>query len=93
MGFLDREVRNLVGKAIHGYGLIEPNDRIAVAVSGGKDSMLLLWLLRERLERIPARYELIAVHVDPGFESESADRLEEFFRREGENIGDFRFSS
>ncbi len=83
MAFVDREVRRLLGKGIHHYGLIENGDRIAVAVSGGKDSMLLLWLLRERLARIPIRYELVAVHVDPGFDTESADRMEEFFTREG----------
>ncbi|MHC1742958.1 MAG: ATP-binding protein [Syntrophobacteraceae bacterium] len=83
MSFLDKEVRHLVGKAIHGYRLIENGDRIAVGVSGGKDSMLLLWLLRERLERIPGHYDLFAVHVDPGFDPPSADALEAFFQREG----------
>ncbi len=83
MKMLQREVSRLVGKAIHHYGLIEDGDRIAVAVSGGKDSMLLLWLLRERLQRAPIRYELIAVHIDPGFDTETADALEAFFKREG----------
>jgi tRNA 2-thiocytidine biosynthesis protein TtcA len=83
MAFIDREVRHLVGKAIHSYSLIENGDRIAVAVSGGKDSMLLLWLLRERLQRIPGHYELFAVHVDSGFDPPSADALEAFFQREG----------
>jgi len=73
----------LLGKGIHHYGLLENGDRIAVGVSGGKDSMLLLWLLRERLRRIPISYELVAVHVDPGFDTESADRLEVFFRQQG----------
>lgn len=72
-----------MGKAIHHYRLIEDGDKIAVAVSGGKDSLLLLWLLRERLRRVPIRYELTALHVDPGFETPSADRLEAFFRKEG----------
>ncbi len=83
MAFIDQEVRRLVGKAIHGYRLIENGDRIAVAVSGGKDSMLLLWLLRERLRRIPGHYDLVAVHVDPGFDPPSADVLETYFQREG----------
>lgn len=83
MAFIDQEVRRLVGKALHHYRLIEDGDRIVVAVSGGKDSMLLLWLLRERLARVPIHYELTAVHVDPGFDTESAGRLEDFFRREG----------
>ena len=83
MAFIDREVRRLLGKAIYHYGLIENRDKIAVAVSGGKDSMLLLWLLRERLMRVPISYEIVAVHVDPGFDTETSPRLEEFFRREG----------
>jgi tRNA 2-thiocytidine biosynthesis protein TtcA len=83
MASLEQEVRKLFGKAIHHYGLIENKDRITVAVSGGKDSMLLLWLLRERLQRVPISYELTAVHVDPGFDSVSADQLESYFVREG----------
>ena len=83
MAFVDKDVRRLLGKGIHHYGLLENGDRIAVAVSGGKDSMLLLWLLRERLARAPISYELVAVHVDPGFDAETAVGLEEFFRREG----------
>jgi tRNA 2-thiocytidine biosynthesis protein TtcA len=83
MASLDREVRRLMGRAIHQYGLIQGEETIVVAVSGGKDSMLLLWLLRERLQRLPIHYELIAVHVDPGFDGESADRLQEYLIREG----------
>ncbi|MFZ2446889.1 MAG: ATP-binding protein [Syntrophobacteraceae bacterium] len=83
MGYIDHEIRRLFGKAINHYRLIEDGDRIAVAVSGGKDSMLLLWMLRERLRRIPINYDLAAVHVDPGFDCESADRLEAWFIREG----------
>jgi tRNA 2-thiocytidine biosynthesis protein TtcA len=83
MAYVDREVRRLMGKAITHYRLIEDGDRIAVAVSGGKDSVLLLWLLRERLERIPIRYELTAVHVDPGFDTGSSEKIEEFLKKEG----------
>jgi len=83
MSYLDQEVRRLLGRAVQGYGLIRDGDRIAVAVSGGKDSLLLLWLLRERLARIPIRYDLVAVHVDPGFDEETSKRLEAFFRSEG----------
>ncbi|MCU0589035.1 MAG: tRNA 2-thiocytidine(32) synthetase TtcA [Syntrophobacteraceae bacterium] len=80
---LGRETRHLLGKAIHHYRLIEDGDRIAVAVSGGKDSLLLLWLLRERLKWIPARYTLVAVHVDPGFGGGASEALRDFFHREG----------
>jgi tRNA 2-thiocytidine biosynthesis protein TtcA len=83
MASIEREVRRLVGKALSHYDLIHHGDRIAVAVSGGKDSLLLLWLLRERLERIPIRYDLTAVHVDPGFDPPTSDQIEAFFLKEG----------
>ena len=69
MPSIEREVQRLVGRAISCYALIQDGDRIAVGVSGGKDSLLLLWLLRERLQRIPIHYDLTAVHVDPGFDA------------------------
>ena len=68
-----------MGKAIHRYGLIQEGDRILVGVSGGKDSLTLMTLLSERAKRVPIRYELLAVHVDLGFESGGADMLKEFF--------------
>ncbi len=83
MAFIDQDVRRLLGKAIHHYGLIDDGDRIAVAVSGGKDSMVLLWLLRERLQRVPISYHLTAVHIDLGFDPQPAAQLESFFQREG----------
>ena len=57
-----------VGKALHRYDMISDGDRVLVALSGGKDSLTLMWVLSERLSRIPINYKLFAVHVDPGFE-------------------------
>jgi tRNA 2-thiocytidine biosynthesis protein TtcA len=45
--------------------------------------MTLLWLLRERIQRIPISYRITAVHVDPGFGFDSAGRMERFFQEEG----------
>ena len=83
MAYWEKEIRSLVGKAIHLYGLIQDGDRILVAVSGGKDSLSLLHLLKERLKRVPTRYELLAVHIDLGFNSGSADILRNYFEEEG----------
>ncbi len=58
-------------------------DHVMVAVSGGKDSYALLWLLRERIGRIPIQYKLTAVHVDPGFGTDSAEKMESFFNGHG----------
>lgn len=82
MAYINQEVRRLLGRAVHHYQLIEDGDRIAVAVSGGKDSMLLLWLLRERLQRIPIDYRLVAIHIDPGFDGAAAEQLEAFLQKE-----------
>lgn len=68
--FVEKKVRRLVGRAVQRYGLIEAGDRILVALSGGVDSTSLLWLLLERLRRIPIAYKLFAVHIDLGFKGE-----------------------
>lgn len=52
-----------VNRAIREHGMIRDGDRIAVAVSGGKDSLSLLTLLRMRQQRNPQSYEIVAIHV------------------------------
>jgi len=83
MAYWEKEIRSLVGKAIHRYGLIQDGDRILVGVSGGKDSLTLLRLLQERRKRVPIHYELIPAHIDLGFGSDRAEILKNFFEREG----------
>jgi tRNA 2-thiocytidine biosynthesis protein TtcA len=83
MAYWEKEIRSLVGKAIHRYGLIHDGDRILVGVSGGKDSLSLLHLLKERLKRVPIHYELVTVHIDLGFDSGRAEILKDYFEKEG----------
>lgn len=64
-----------VGKAIHDYDMIANGDRIVIGLSGGADSLTLLWILQERLRRVPIQYELFPVYIDPGFENGFSDRL------------------
>src|SRR5512133_749819 len=52
-----------VNRAIRDFQMIADGDRVAVAVSGGKDSLSLLRLLDLRRQSVPERYELKAIHV------------------------------
>ncbi len=80
MAYIDQHVRHLFGKAVHCYRLIQNGDRIVVAVSGGKDSITLLYLLKERLKHVPINYEILAVYVNLGFSEEISDSLRIFFK-------------
>jgi tRNA 2-thiocytidine biosynthesis protein TtcA len=59
---------SVVRKAVDEYHMIEEGDRIAVGVSGGKDSMLLLRSLKHLQLYYPKRFDLEAVTVELGFE-------------------------
>ncbi len=75
-------ISNKIGKAIGDYNLIEKNDKILIAVSGGKDSLTLLRLLRERQKWSPVKYELFAVNVKTDFHCASCtheDALKKIF--------------
>lgn len=57
-----------VRRAVDDYGMINEGDRVAVGVSGGKDSMLLLAALRQLQSYYPKRFELGAITIELGFE-------------------------
>ncbi len=58
-----RKVLSLSGKAINKHGMIQSNERILVAVSGGKDSLSLLDILAERRKYLPIDYDIHAIHI------------------------------
>ena len=74
-----------IGRAIADYKLIEDKDRILVAVSGGKDSLALLYLLNERRKWAPVDYELVAMHVETDYDCSGSNRkrLKKFFEKCG----------
>ncbi|HEX2733032.1 MAG TPA: tRNA 2-thiocytidine(32) synthetase TtcA [Polyangiaceae bacterium] len=80
---LEKKLLGQVARASHDFKLLEPGDRVMVAVSGGKDSHTLLHLLRGLTRRAPFPFSIIAVNLDqkqPGFPE---DVLPSYFEREG----------
>lgn len=74
-------IRRRCGKAIADFQLIEEGDRIAVALSGGKDSWTLLHILDDLRRRAPVHFELIALNIDPGFAGYRTDLLREYLEK------------
>jgi len=72
-----------VGKAIADYKMLQDGDKIVVAVSGGKDSMTLLKMLKFRQTFVPIKFELMAVHIDLGYPCQHPKLLAKFFEKEG----------
>jgi tRNA(Ile)-lysidine synthase TilS/MesJ len=64
-----QHLMSLARKAIDDYKMIEEGDRIAVGISGGKDSLALLYALAGLRRFYPKRFELEAVTVNVGFEN------------------------
>lgn len=64
---LFKRLRRKVGHAIGDFGMIEPNDTVMVCISGGKDSYAMLDILLSLKRSAPFAFNLIPVHIDPGF--------------------------
>ncbi|MCI6069544.1 MAG: adenine nucleotide alpha hydrolase family protein [Bacteroidales bacterium] len=57
------KLQRIMGRTLRQYPLIEPGDKILIALSGGKDSLALMDLLGERMKRSQGGFELAALHV------------------------------
>ncbi len=72
-----QQVYSLVRKAIDDYNMILPGDKIAVGISGGKDSLTLLCAMQGLRRFYPVPFELCAVTVDLGFDNLKLDKIKE----------------
>ena len=68
-----QKLLSLLRRGIEVYKLINDNDKIAVGISGGKDSLTLLKLLAEYKKFAPQKFELCAISVDLRFNNCDAD--------------------
>ena len=63
-----QQILSNMRKAIEEYNMIQEGDKIAVCLSGGKDSITLLKALKALQRFYPCKFEIIAVSINPGFE-------------------------
>ena len=73
-----QQVLSLVRRACDDYNMIEDGDKIAVGISGGKDSLTLLTALAHMRRFYPKKYELVAITIDLGFNNLNLDKITEF---------------
>lgn len=64
-------------KAIDDYKMIDDGDRIAIGISGGKDSLTLLYALSGLRRFYPKKFELVAISVDLGLGIQNFDKIEQ----------------
>ena len=74
---IDRRVLDAMGR----FSMLRPGDRVAVGVSGGKDSLCLLHAMMTYQRRAPFHYDLIAVTVEQGKFKAPIRALEPVIRR------------
>lgn len=70
-----QQVYSFVRKAIDDYHMIDDNDKIAVGISGGKDSLTLLYALSGLRRFYPKKFDIHAVTVDLGFDNLNLDKI------------------
>jgi tRNA 2-thiocytidine biosynthesis protein TtcA len=80
---LEKKLAHEMGRCIADFQLIEPGDRVMVALSGGKDSYSLLRLLDRARQRAPVAFELVAVHLDQGQPGYDGSQLLAWLREQG----------
>ena len=70
-----QKILGYMRKAIENYNMIEDGDKIAVALSGGKDSITMLMGFKNLQRFYPKKFDIVAVTINPGFEGFDLDLL------------------
>jgi len=84
---LEHLIMRRMGQAIGDFGLVEANDRILVAISGGKDSFALLHTLDLHRRRAPFEFSLVPVYIDAGWDPAATEVVVDRFARFGFEVG------
>lgn len=86
-----KEIFRPLTKAVNDFNLISDNDKIAVCISGGKDSFLLAKCLEELKRHGKIKFELEYILMDPGYSKKDMDIIKENERRLNLNIKYFDY--
>ncbi len=73
-----QQMLSLVRRAVQDYNMIEDGDRIAVGISGGKDSLALLMSLKHLQRFYPKHFSLEAITVNLGFDGMDYSPIHKF---------------
>lgn len=71
-----KELFSTFASAINAYEMLQENDRVAVCISGGKDSMLMAKLFQELKRHNKFHFELVFLVMDPGYSRENREIIE-----------------
>jgi len=72
-----QKLYSYVRKALDDYKMIEEGDRVAIGISGGKDSLTLLYALAGLRKFYPKKFSLVAITIDLGYEGFDTSKLED----------------
>lgn len=72
-----QQVLSYVRKAVDDYHMIEEGDKIAIGISGGKDSLTMLYALHGLRRFYPKHFDIYAVTVDLGFDNLNLEKIKE----------------
>ena len=72
-----QRILSYMRKAIEDYNMIEENDKIGICLSGGKDSITMLYAFKALQRFYPKKFDIMAISIHPGFEFFDTNLLQE----------------
>jgi len=75
------KINHHIGRIILKYNLIQEGDKILIAVSGGKDSLTMLYFLKEFQAKAPFHFDILAFHLEQGQPGEDSEPLRKIFQK------------
>ena len=73
-----KKILSLARQAIKTYNMIEDGDSVAIGLSGGKDSLVLLLAMHQLMSFYPKKFDIKAISIDAGFENADFGDLKNF---------------